>query len=118
MQDYKKTKGFTFLELLIALALFSAGLLGLLQLQFLAQRQLQETLYVTRAFNQAYNLSALLTIFEAAPGSALAQQLLQHWNADNAQVLPNGVGTLEHDLISVSWQSPLSIEKIQLHLGK
>ncbi len=114
---HKIPKGFTFLELLIALALFSVGLLGILQLQFFAQRQLQEAVYVTRGLQQAYNLSALLMMFEAQPYSARAVQLQQQWNMDNARLLPHGKGTFEFNKINVFWESPLSIEQVQLHYG-
>ncbi len=107
--------GFTFLELLIALALFSAGLLGLLQLQFLAQRQLQEALYVTSAAQQAYNLSSLWTMFNCGPGSSLAYRLEHTWNEDNARLLPQGEGRFESDGIHVFWHTPLSKSQLQLY---
>lgn len=115
----EREKGFTFLELLIALGLFSIGLLGVLQLQYWAQRQLQEAIYVNRAFEQAYNFSALLQMFSAKPMSALSQTLQQQWNEENAQVLPNGYGELipqgNGAFIKVYWQSPVQSAQIQLY---
>lgn len=111
MQEHlHKNKGFTFLELLIALAIFSAGLLGVLQLQFLAQRQLYESVYVSRAVQQAYNLSALFMMFDAKPNSSRAKQLQAEWNLINAQLLPEGIGNFEHSKITVFWKNPLSVE--------
>ncbi|MFA6037690.1 MAG: prepilin-type N-terminal cleavage/methylation domain-containing protein [Legionellales bacterium] len=113
----RNMKGFTFLELLIALAIFSAGLLGVLQLQFLAQRQLYEAVYVSRAVQQAYNLSALLMMFDAQPNSARARQLQEDWNLMNAQLLPEGAGNLEHSKITVFWKNPLSVEAMFVQMG-
>lgn len=100
-------RGFTLLEFLLALAIFSIGLLGLLQLQLIAQKQLQESLYTSRAVIQAYNLSALWTMFAAKPSSSLAQQLEISWNQQNAQLLPAGDGRWhqqgQQTVISVLW---------------
>ncbi len=106
MQASQNNKGFTFLELLIALAIFSAGLLGVLQLQFLAQRQLYDAVYISRAVQQAYNLSALFIMFDAAPNSARALQLQEDWNVRNAEILPEGNGQVMGDVISVTWKNP------------
>ncbi len=106
MQAFQfNTKGFTLLELLIALAIFSAGLLGILQLQFLAQRQLYDAVYISRAAQQAYNLSALLIMFDTAP-------VFDDWNLRNAQILPEGDGQLKGNTITVSWKNPLNVERM------
>lgn len=109
-------RGFTFLELLMALALFSTGLLGVLQLQFLAQRQLYDAVYVARGVQQAYNLSSLLTMFEALPGSGRALALQAMWNLDNARVLPGGEGTLESFMITVFWDNPLTVSRMYVRM--
>ncbi|MGA2654494.1 MAG: prepilin-type N-terminal cleavage/methylation domain-containing protein [Gammaproteobacteria bacterium] len=107
----QNTKGFTFLELLIALAVFSAGLLGVLQLQMLVQRQMYDALYISRAVQQAYNLSALLIMFNASKNSALSMQLQTDWNTRNAEILPEGSGEIKGENIVVVWQSPLEVNK-------
>jgi prepilin-type N-terminal cleavage/methylation domain-containing protein len=102
-------RGFTFLELMIALVIFSMGLLGLLQLQLVSRQQLQESMYGSRAIMQAYNLLALNTMFATTRDSSLSQQLYSEWNKTNATLLPNGEGlwVIEEDkhVLSVFWDS-------------
>jgi prepilin-type N-terminal cleavage/methylation domain-containing protein len=100
-------RGYTFLELLMALSIFSIGLLGVLQLQMQGSRQLHESVYISRAAMQAYNLSAAWTMFDAAPGSALANDLMDTWNKTNAVLLPQGEGSFiisgNEGMITVTW---------------
>jgi prepilin-type N-terminal cleavage/methylation domain-containing protein len=106
MQEFQhNNKGFTFLELLMALAIFSAGLLGILQLQFLAQRQLYDAIYISRAVAQAYNLSALMIMFDDS-------SVIEDWNLRNAKILPEGDGQLNDNTITVSWKNPLNIGRM------
>lgn len=112
-----QNQGFTFLELLVALALFSSGLLGILQLQFMTHRHLQEAVYTTRAVQQAYNLSAQLTVFNATSGSALAWQLQHAWNSDNKKLLPQGQGAMTANSITVFWEQERQIS-VQLQRGR
>ena len=104
------TKGFTFLELLIALAIFSAGLLGILQLQLLTQRQLSDAVYISRAVQQAYNLSSLFIMFDTTAHSHLAVQLQTDWNVRNADILPEGSGHIKGNNIIVTWKNPFNTE--------
>ncbi len=99
-----KSKGYTFLELILALAIFSAGVLGLLQMQALVQRQLQESQTISLAVMQAYYLSALFSSFS----SATLNDLTQQWQARLAQLLPSGAGEITATEILVTWHSPLS----------
>ena len=104
-------KGYTFLELILALAIFSAGLLGILQLQALTQRQWQESQYISVAIMQAYSASALLTSF-AKEGDL--SQPLSSWQADLAQLLPQGEGVITATTITVFWHDPLAAQHIHL----
>lgn len=109
-------RGFTFLELLIALTIFSAGLLGILQLQFLAQRQIHEAVYISRASIQAYNLSALFIMFDTTPHSVVGLTLQDDWNEYNAHILPQSKGEVTSQAIIVDWHNPLYVEKSQVKL--
>lgn len=117
MQDIQKHhQGFTFLELFVALAIFSAGLLGILQLQFLSARQMYEAVYISRAVQQAYNLSTLLLMFDANMNSSLAHQLEVDWNLYSAEILPEGEGRIEGLQIKVFWRGALDGEQSVLEL--
>lgn len=105
-----KQCGFSFLELIIALGLFSAGLLGILQLQFLAQLQLQQAMYTHRALLQAYHLSTQLILFPM-------QSVEREWAAALAHLLPSGEGRLEADQITVTWMSGGNTQQVQLKRG-
>lgn len=99
------SKGFTFLELLIALTIFSMGLLGVLQLQIHAQLQLQQSIYLSRAAVQAYNLPTLWHIFETTAHESLGTQLHTQWNEKNAALLPQGKGIVSHEKITVTFDA-------------
>ncbi len=105
-----KQCGFTFLELIIALALFSAGLLGILQLQLLAGLQLQESVYTHRAVLEAYRLSTLFILFPM-------QSHEEPWAAELAHLLPDGSGHLDANQITVTWNSGAKTQQIQLKRG-
>lgn len=111
-------QGFTLLEVLISLFILSVGLLGLAGLQMNGLRSNQDSYYLSQAMAQAYdmadrmranmagynngNYGAITTALPTDPGcitsgctsAQMAQYDAYQWNTDNANLLPNGKGTV------------------------
>ncbi len=110
--------GFSLLEVLIALLVLSVGLLGLAGLQLNGLRSNQDSYNLSQAMAQAYdmadrmranmpgfyasNYDAISTTIPADPGcittgcnsTQMAQYDAYQWNTANANLLPNGKGTV------------------------
>lgn len=127
----KTQRGFTLLEILIALLILSVGLLGLAGLQVNGLRSNQDSFYLTQAMAQAYdmadrmranmagykagNYDSIDTTTPTDPGcittgcSSANMAVYDHyqWNTANANLLPNGKGTVTTSgntrIITVMW---------------
>ncbi len=129
----KIQQAFTLVEVMVALVVFSIGLLGLAGLQSLGMQNNQTAFFRTLAMQQAYNMSnrmrenivavdagnynaipktagALGTncITSTCTPSALASFDQFEWNTNNAALLPGGQGTVTKDgadqfVICVMW---------------
>jgi prepilin-type N-terminal cleavage/methylation domain-containing protein len=85
-------KGFSLVEVLMALFILSIGMLGLLSLQTIAIRR---------------NYDAYLSSV-AATRIAAADQNASVWQQDNAALLPQGIGHKNGTAISICWFSRLT----------
>ncbi len=112
-------RGFSLLEILVALLVLSVGLLGLAGLQLNGLRSNQDSYNLSQAMAQAYDMADRMranmtgiaayatnsTVIPSDPGCItggcsspqLAQYDLFQWNTANANLLPSGKG-----LVSVS----------------
>jgi len=86
-----KQCGFTLLEILITLFIFSIGFLALLRLQTLMLQQSQENYFHSIANTQLQNAWEHWHI-DAKNDRAIA---LENWQADNARLLPDGGAHIE-----------------------
>ena len=117
-----KQTGFTLLEVLISVLIFSMGLLGLASLQVTGQRSNQSAYFRSQAMLQAYDMSdrmranpdgissnAYNSIPSSTPptqepscisssGGCTPAQLATYdewqWNSMNSNLLPSGTGTI------------------------
>ena len=85
-------KGFSLIEVLVALFILSIGMLGILSLQTIAIRR---------------NYDAYLTSV-AATQIAAADQESAIWQQDNSELLPQGVGQKNGNAITICWFSRLT----------
>ena len=85
-------KGFSLVEVLIALFILSIGMLGILSLQTIAIRR---------------NYNAYLSSV-AATQIAAADQNPTIWQQDNSKLLPQGVGQKNGNTVSICWFSRLT----------
>ncbi len=96
------SSGFTFLEILFSLFLISMLLLGMDALLFSSLREAKINLYYGSAIQQLTMLRERLKIMPEQQDREVA-----HWNKENAQLLPQGRGTVfqqEHNkVIVVVW---------------
>ena len=107
--SYNSAKGYSLLEVLIALCILSFGLLGFVQAQLLAVRNSQ------RAYLQSVAQIRLISLAENIQSCAMAgcsapsfNNQLQEWNDINAYLLPAGHGNLNlqknNSIINIKWQ--------------
>jgi Tfp pilus assembly protein PilV len=102
-------KGFTFIEILISFMLLSLLLVSIDATQLTSLREAESTYDFSAAANQIQNLKSQLT-------DNINPEILTAWNIQNAQVLPNGLGTFSSNKITIYWgeHKTLACEKIQL----
>lgn len=82
--------GFTLLEVLIAWLILTVVLLGCMQSQVLSLRKSTAAMNQTVAMVQ---VKAMLERLRANTDEGARQQELRYWNAQNAFLLPEGVGS-------------------------
>lgn len=117
--NYKNQQAFTLVEVMVAMVIFSVGLLGLAGLQSLGMQNNQTAYFRTVAIQQAYNMtdrmrnnivavntgaySALTTttpavgtncVTNTCTPAALANFDHFEWNTNNAAQLPQGRGSV------------------------
>ena len=131
-------KGLTLIEVMIALAVFSFGLLALAALMASGLKYNTSALHRSYATSQAYDMADRmranrigldnynnLSGLGADPGcietgctqEKMAQYDHWQWNSDNARLLPEGTGTVSLEssdpviyAITVSWKTNMKIE--------
>jgi len=93
----RQSGGFGFIELLIALLVFSVGLLGIAAMQAVALKKTRQAYYQSVAETQVLNLHRRLLVGDVGD-----------WNAINAELLPDGHGEYHCQLkqceIHLQWQ--------------
>ncbi len=87
---------FTFMEVLVALALLTFMLLTVAALQLTLCRRAQQLHWQTVALQQLDNMLATV---------AVGQSNLNLWNRENAQRLPQGVASWQQGLLLLQWRS-------------
>ncbi len=84
-----KNTGFTLIEVVISLLLFSLVLLGFNAMQWQAVRETQSAYHFTVAASQLHAMTERLRALDKWSG---LEQQIQKWNLQNQQVLPQGKG--------------------------
>ena len=84
-------RGFTLIEVLISLFLLSFMLLGLNTLFLSGMRQTYADYYFSIASHQLIGMIERLHALRDAEG---IEEQINHWNAQNKQLLPQGVGVV------------------------
>ncbi len=82
-------KGFSLLEVLVALVILSLGLLSIAALQLSGLQRSQDAYLRTTASIQ---LMAMLDRLRANQSSSARDKELERWNLINARILPEGEG--------------------------
>jgi len=82
-------KGFALIEVLVALAILSLGLLGIAGMQLSALRHSQDAYWHSLATTQLSSFFECLRVNRS--GAARAKEL-ERWNGLNARLLPQGIG--------------------------
>jgi type IV pilus assembly protein PilV len=85
----KKSSGFTLVEVLVALSIFSLVLLGLMRMQLFSTQKNLHAYYESIATIQA---ASMLDRLRANANVAFRERALEDWNDVNQSVLPNGHG--------------------------
>lgn len=115
-------RGFTLIEVLVALSITAIGLLGLAALQLQGLRGTHEASLRTQAVTLASEVSEALHGYRAHDAAAaLPDADLDAWQARVAQILPLGEGRIAADAtattITVLWTAHDSSEQIQLSVA-
>lgn len=99
----KHSPGFGLVEILIALFIFSTGILALIQLQWFSTQHNQQIVLHATALNHTYQLLEQTSIF-----AVLDVAVMKNWQQQIKRMLPEGKGQLEQQAgkfqITVSWQ--------------
>ncbi len=120
MTHPRRTKGFSLLEVLIALIVLSLGLLGLAGLQAYAMRNNQSANYRTQATNLAYQMSDLIRSYRGASGSVAdgrnnpnIQSLIAGWDTADFKGAVANCSATSTDSICLSrraWETALTTQ--------
>lgn len=94
----RRQRGVTLVEILIAILVFSVGLLGLASLQLFSLQANQGAYHRSQAVSLAYEVVDFLRVNRARPDQALDEDLLAFWRGRAAEHLPSG--TLDDPVFS------------------
>lgn len=99
-------KGFSLIEVMLALLILSIGLLGIAGMQLKSFKNINDAYYHSAAI---IRLSSMMERLRSnTSGEARARELLR-WNAINAAVLPGGEGSYscyaDNCTVTINWQN-------------
>lgn len=101
----KLTAGFSFIEILISMLLLSLIFLGMDGAGVYALHNDKNAWVYRVAFNQLSNMTERLRV--VGDDNQYLKQQIEVWNRQNAEILPNGKGTVIGEypsyIVSVSW---------------
>ena len=114
--SFKSQNGFSMIELLVTILVFSIGLLGIASLQTHGLRMTRDAGLMTQASLLANNIAEKMrsNILGGACRCSLSQSELSDWNKNIQLSLPNGLGVVnslnKKHTITVTWtESPDSL---------
>lgn len=111
-------KGFTLLEILIALLILSIGLLGFAYAQIISLRHNDAAYLQTIATIQNSSLAERLYICAAAHSTACSAQQIDIWKTENKTLLPQVESSVrhysEHYTITLRWQTHAGLKSSAL----
>lgn len=93
--------GFSMLEVMMALFVLTFGLMGLISIQALLVKGGYDTYLQSIAVTQ---ISSAFEIMQLPSGG----DSLNKWQETNSKLLPQGIGKIDGDAISICWQERLS----------
>ncbi len=96
-------RGFSLLETLIALSIFTIGFLALLKVEVLVIRQQNSALVRSLAIQQLTNIVDLMLYPKWHNHQA---QWQQQWRQQIEKLLPNGTVQINNSHIKIQWQMP------------
>lgn len=119
---FPAARGFTLIEVLIAVSITAIGLLGLAALQLQGLRGTHEASLRTRAVALASEVSEALHAYRGLDAAAVLPDAdITAWQARVAQTLPLGEGRIATDpgatVIAVLWTAHDSAEQFQLSVA-
>lgn len=98
-------KGFSLLEVMLALFILSVGLLGMVGMQLSAMKYTDEAYFQSLATTQ---LSSMMERLRANHSSESRERDFQRWNVLNATLLPEGEGRYscqnDYCTVHVNWK--------------
>lgn len=95
----RRVLGVTLIEVLVSLIILSIMLLGVDAMQLSGLREAKIALYYAEATQQLRLIQEKLSISQEAN----AQEAIAAWNVQNAEVLPQGRGTVKQGVVNVFW---------------
>jgi len=119
---FSSARGFTLIEVLVALSITAIGLLGLAALQLQGLRGTHEASLRTQAVALASEASEVLHGYRGRDAPAVFPDAdITAWQARVAQTLPLGEGRIATDpgatIITVLWTAHDSSEQLQLSVA-
>lgn len=96
-------RGFSLLETLIALSIFTISFLALLKVEILVIRQQNSTLVRSLAIQQLTNIADLMLYPKWHNQQA---QWQQQWRQQIEKLLPDGAAQINNSHIKMQWQMP------------
>lgn len=110
--------GFSFMEVLVSLLLFSFIILGLDAAQMTSFQKTKISYYLSVAMQQLNNMIERLSVLR----DENSQEVVQQWNKQNAIVLPQGKGEIHghypHYILSLYWGNTINRECKKIKIGR
>ncbi len=91
--------GITLIEILISLLFLAVMLLGLDAMQLTALKQAKSAYFYSVANQQINNLTERLSL----SNNKIIEKEIERWNEQNREVLPQGIGKMNGNIISIFW---------------